>query len=244
MKNQIYKYITKVYKCIMKDINYAQWAEYIYELSSEYVEKDAKVLELAAGNGNLINHLQKYFDKKIIATDLSLNMLRENEKKSNTLMVCCNMNELPFNDKFDLIYSAFDSVNYLLEEEKIIKLFNSVKEILNPEGVFTFDAALEKNSIKYVKSMNREGHCDGIHYKQTSEYDKKTRLHRNYFEIKNSDGEIFTEEHIEKIYPIEYWLNIASKCGFYIMEALEAFSFDDVSKRSERLQLVLKIDKE
>jgi len=244
MSNQIYKYISKVYKCIMKDINYPQWAEYLYEISTEYVEKDAKVLELAAGNGNLINHLQKYFQKKIIATDLSLNMLRENDKKANTLMVCCDMNELPFKQKFDLIYSAFDSVNYLLQEEKVIKLLNNVKEILNPEGVFTFDAALEKNSIKYVKSMNREGICEGIQYKQISEYDKKTRLHRNYFEIKSFEGKLYTEEHIEKIYPIEFWLNVATKCGFYVMEALEAFSFDDVSKNSERLQLVLKIDKE
>lgn len=226
----------------MRDINYAEWAEYLKEIFDEYVDDSARVLELAAGNGSLARCLQKYYKPIIITTDISLDMLKDCQY--DLQLLCCDMTKLPFKNKFDTIFSAFDSVNYLTSEEQIKSLFIEVKRVLSEEGVFTFDVSLEKNSLKNEKYLNRRGKFEDYYFIQRSNYNRQERIHYNKFELTLNTGQTIEELHAQKIYPVELFYDIAKDTGFYVMEALDAFSFEDVNKKSERAQFVLKIDKE
>ena len=149
------------------------------------------------------------------------------------------MTNIPFKIKFDLIYSTFDSVNYLTSRKKLLDLFKQVSELLSPDGVFTFDASLEKNSMTHIKEPLRKGIFNGIHFEQTSEYNKISRVHKNVFMIKDNDG-IHTEVHRQKIFPFETYFELMDLAGLYVKRCYNSFSYDEGNADSERVQFILK----
>ncbi len=236
-QNKIYNEVASIYDYLMRSVDYKYWSDYIYSITKKHIKPGSNVLELAAGNCNF----SKYFIKrypKLIVTDISLSMLRHKIQK-NIPKICCNMVELPFNIKFDLIYSTFDSVNYILTEKELVKYFNIINLYLTDKGICTFDVSLEKNSYKHLRYSHRKGVYQKVHFEQQSEYNEKTRIHKNSFEIKK-DGTIFKEIHKQKIYPFETYFNLLDLTGFYVVNCYEAFTFDDGKSTSDRVQFVIK----
>ncbi len=238
-KIKSYESLPIIYEHIMRLVHYDEWAEYIYGLSKDFVKKNPKVLELGAGNCKLANHLKNKFPN-IIATDLSKNMLITDAVENKLPKVCADMTKLPFKSKFDLIFSTFDSVNYLTSTKKLNMLFSEVKELLNDDGVFTFDISLEKNSYKHSRIANRTGTVNGVRYEQTSNYNSANRIHKNIFKLKYLNGKTVTEIHKQKIYQFEEYFKQLDLAGMYVVKCYNAFTFSDGNSRSARLQFITK----
>lgn len=231
-----YKHIAELYAHLMKFISYDEWAEY-YMILAEEVPISTKVLELAAGNCKMAAYLKvKYPD--MIASDLSIDMLKQCSQ-DDLLKVCCDMRDLPFKAKFGLIISAFDSVNYLMSKAALNDLFKGIKNLLTDDGIFTFDISLERNSLKNIKYLNRKGSLQGMKYIQKSEYDKKNRIHTNRFTLMFKDGSVVEEVHRQKIYPVEVYFEILEDNGLYVKQCYEAFTLDNVNRRSDRAQFIV-----
>ncbi len=237
MKNDPYKVVSLIYDHLMRSITYHDWARYISDLQSFYIAKAETYLEIAAGSGKLAFYLAKIFPN-LVLLDLSKSMvalLDENSKR-----VCADMTMLPFKSKFDFIYSTFDSINYLTSKEELQKYFNEISKIMSDDGVFTFDASLENNSIKNVKRLNRKGKTDRLLYKQISKYDIDKKVHKNRFKVKLENGEIIEEVHTQKIYDFELYFEIAENSGLYVVDCFDSFTFEDANSESERIQFIMK----
>lgn len=231
-----YTDVSNIYEHIMRKVRYDYWADYIYAIAGDYIGEESKVLELASGNCNLARFLSAYYPK-LIATDLSLTMLTKNSKTS-LKKVCCDMTMIPFKSNFDLIVSAFDSINYLITEKKLSALFNEVCRILSNYGIFTFDVSLEKNSYRHVKDPVRNGSYKGIKYRQETDYDSIRNIHRNVFYITYPNGNVFKEVHIQKIYSFETYFDLIDSAGLTVKACYEAFTFKDGSANSPRVQFI------
>ncbi len=237
MQNDPYKIVAKIYDHLMKTIGYHEWGRYIADLK-EFYSKDAKLfLEIAAGSGKLAFYLQKLFPN-LILLDISPSMLSLID--TDYKRVCADMTQLPFKEKFDFIYSTFDSINYLMNEELLQKYFEEVNLVLSNNGVFTFDASLINNSIKNEKHLNRKGKFQNILYIQHSKYNHDTKIHSNKFSVKFESGEIFEEVHLQKIYNFELYFELADNAGLKVVDCFEAFTFEDANRDSERIQFVMK----
>lgn len=221
----------------MRYVKYDKWADYIYSLSKDDIIKNSKVLELAGGNGNLSTYLKKYFNN-ILVSDKSFPML--NQSENEIPKVCCDMLSLPFKEKFDLIFSTFDSINYLTSQKALSKLFSEINCILAPGGIFTFDASLEKNSLKHVRIPVRRGTYEGIKYVQRTDYNFKNRIHRNIFRIQLKDGSIYKEIHKQKIYSFDTYFKLLEKAKMRVEECYDAFTFNDANPQMERVQFLVR----
>jgi SAM-dependent methyltransferase len=221
----------------MRQINYQDWADYIWDIRELYSLNPANVLELGGGASYIANCLFNNVEQYIVS-DYSYDMLMQDENKFID-KVCCDMKALPFSIKFDYIFSTFDSVNYITDEDSLLKLFNEVSQVISDNGIFTFDVSLEKNSYKNVKRLNRKGKFKGIKYIQRSRYNTGTKIHVNEFKIFVDDKEII-EIHRQKIYPIEKFFELIEECGLFVADCFESFSFDDAGADSERVQFVVK----
>ena len=143
-----YDKLSEVYNGLMKRVDYYNWSNYILEIAEENIENGANILELASGNCKMAEIISKKY-KNYIATDISRSMLKSaNENKINK--ICCSMTDLPLKTKFQFIFSAFDSVNYILSKKLVLKFFNEIYLRLSDKGIFTFDASLENNSLKFL----------------------------------------------------------------------------------------------
>lgn len=233
-----YKYVVDIYDQLMEKVDYKFWSKYIYKLSSLYVSKNSSVLEVAAGNCRLAEYLSDTL-KNYIASDISISMLKNNESQSFQ-KVCCDMTMLPFKSGFDLVICAFDSINYLTNKKLIQKFFTEVKNILNEDGIFLFDAALEKNSFKHQKYASKKGSLNGVTFSRQSIYLQQSRIHKNIFEISYPNGKKIIEVHKQKIYPLEFYFEALEKSGIYAIECFNAFTFRDCKPSDLRAQFVVK----
>jgi len=233
-----YEKLSLIYSYLMRNISYKLWAQYLATVLNGLVLSTGKVLELGAGNCSFANYFSNFYSH-IFATDLSKNMLAS-DSKNIVPKIACDMTLLPFKTKFDLIYSTFDSVNYLMSKKKLFALFKQVKELLNEDGVFTFDASLEKNSIIHSKKPERRGKYKGVNFIQISHYNRNSRIHYNYFELRMKNGIIFSESHKQKIFPFNVYFELIEKAGMYVLKCYEAFSFKNGSPYSKRVQFIIK----
>ncbi|MBI9072807.1 MAG: class I SAM-dependent methyltransferase [Melioribacteraceae bacterium] len=238
MDDNQYTHIAEIYSHLMSSIDYSEWADYIYDIGLDFVEGDKKVLELGSGTCELSVEVLKYFNNTV-ASDISKQML-DNAMLKRLSRVCCDMTLLPFKKKFNYVFCAFDSVNYLLESEQIIKMYDQVASVLTDDGIFTFDVSLENNSFNNTKFLNREGDYKGIKYKQVSIYNEETRIHENHFEIVLRDGKKVEELHKQRIYPFFSFFELAEYSDLYVLDCFDSFSFEHASEESERAQFVMR----
>ncbi|AFH49320.1 SAM-dependent methyltransferase [Ignavibacterium album JCM 16511] len=222
----------------MEKVDYKFWAKYLKRLSSLYVGNNSIVLEVAAGNCNLAKYLSDSF-RFYVASDISISMLKKN-KSQNLQKVCCDMTMLPFKNKFDLIICAFDSINYLTNRKSVTRFFLEINNILSEQGIFLFDAALERNSYKHQKHAVKKGKQKGVLFNRQSLYLHKSRIHKNIFEIIYPDGNKMKEIHRQKIYPLEFYFELLDKCGLYAVECFNAFTFRNCKSNDLRAQFVVK----
>jgi SAM-dependent methyltransferase len=237
-KAKVYEKVSLIYAELMKEVNYPEWGKYIQNISSEFVRKGSKVLELGAGNCKIANLLSKNYPG-IIATDISLPMLKS-DTKNIVVKICCDMISLPFNTKFDLIYSTFDSVNYLMSKNKLLTLFNQVNHLLNDDGIFTFDVSLEQNSIKILQDNTVEGSTGSYSFKRVSNFYKGRKVHKNIFYITGADNNVVKEVHEQKIFDFKTYFDLILKAGLYVVDCFETFTFKIGSAGSDRIQFILK----
>jgi ubiquinone/menaquinone biosynthesis C-methylase UbiE len=233
-----YSALAAIYSHLMKSIDYGNWADYLFNLSKDVSRECADVLEIACGTGIIAGYLSKKY-QRLTVCDKSADMLKQIDNPK-LKPVCCDMSELPFKQKFDFIYSTFDSVNYLLSKEKVVKMLKSVSRILADDGIYAFDVSMEKNSVRYQRYLNRKGKYQKIAFTQKSLYNDKTRIHYNAFEITLPDGTQVQEMHKQKIYTFEDYFRFIDATDFYVHKCYEAFSYKDANENTERIQFLLK----
>lgn len=221
----------------MRSIDYKIWADYIFEISKELKNKKPLTLELAGGTGAIAKLLNTKL--KIISTDISFSMLSK-DKNGIITKVCCDMMNIPFKNRYDFIFSTFDSVNYLNTKEKFLRYLQSVSGCISDNGLLAFDVSLENNSIKFEKYLNRRGKVNGITYQQRSFYNHATRIHYNHFTLVDDNGRTSEEIHKQKIYRFEEYFDFIDRSDFYVHNCFKAFTFKNADSGTERAQFILK----
>ena len=265
---EAYTDFASVYDIFMDDTPYEEWASYIMDLLEEYgvakgdlqeaesarqkalaVERNV-VVDLGCGTGTLTELLA---DRgcDMIGIDASqemLNIALEKRERSGKeiLYLCQDMRELELYGTAGAVISVCDSLNYLLEEEEMLRVFRLVNNYLYPGGVFLFDF----NTVyKYetvigdsVIAENRED-CSFIwenYYDaegQINEYDLTI-----FARTDNQDGEDifrrFTETHYQRGYTLEVMRGMVEKAGMEFVRAEDADTRGEVREESERIYVI------
>jgi SAM-dependent methyltransferase len=232
-----YDKLALIYNGVMEHVDYEQWARYIKIIAENYIDRNAQILELAAGNCNLANLLIKEFPN-IIVSDISLPMLKSSTSTLFPKFVC-DMKLLPFKNQFSFIYSTFDSINYLLSKKAILQLFNQIKIALKQDGIFTFDVSMENNSLG-DKEFSDGGNISCYTFTRKSKYYKGKKLHQNIFYISDGNGLSVKEVHYQKIYEFDTYFYLAEKAGLAVLKCYDGFTFESGNRDSSRLQFIIK----
>ncbi len=237
MPVKTYSAIADIYPHMMRSIDYKEWAKYILDISKELKKKNISALELAGGTGAVAKLLRTKM--KIVSTDISSAMLFKDDCAA-VPKICCDMMRLPFKNRYDFIFSTFDSVNYLNTKEKFLLYLQSVSGCISNDGLLAFDVSLENNSKKFEKYLNRRGKVNGITFQQRSLYNPKSRIHYNHFTLTDSEGQKVEEIHKQKIYRFEEYFDFIDRSDFYVHKCLKAFTFKNADADTERAQFILK----
>lgn len=144
---EMYSELAPFYDLLMSHVNFKGVTDFYLKLAKLHNWKGRRILDLACGTGNISLELfrQGY---SVTGIDLSQEMLTMAEEKVRSAgfepdFYCQNMINLQVPDSYDLVISAFDSMNYILKEEDLSLVFGRVYEALNPGGFFIFDVHSE-----------------------------------------------------------------------------------------------------
>ena len=219
-----YTGFAEVYDMFMDNVPYDEWAAYLQSLLKKNGAGSGIVLELGCGTGNITRRLRDAgYD--MIGLDISEDMLRIALEKEETkpgeepsiLYLCQDMREFELYGSVAAIVSICDSMNYILEEEDLLKVFRLADNYLDPDGIFIFDMNTEYY-YKYVLGERTicENRDEGsfIWDNYYSEEDCINEFDITIYAKKGELFERFDEVHYQRAYRIPTVKKLLKKAGF------------------------------
>lgn len=237
----MYNRFSDYYDALTFDIDYEKYANNIFNiLKSKQIEK-ANILEIGCGTGNLTYQLASK-DYQITAFDNSVEMLNIAFPKlidfDNVNLIMADMYKFSYKDyQFDAIITLLDVVNYILEEDKLKKLFKDIYSGLKKGGCFIFDLNSKDKLLNVLANNTYVYERDNIFYtwENTQEGDL-IEFNLNFFIEEDGTYERFQEIQVERYYPIESIISILEEVGF---KAITYIDEDTSSEYTEKTQRIL-----
>ena len=241
-----YKDFAMVYDTFMDNAPYDKWLQFLIEKFNKYKVPKELVLDLGCGTGTLTQMLSKKgYD--MIGVDNSDEMLSIAIQKGmndtqNILYLLQDMREFELYGTVRAVISICDSINYLLEEEDIVKTFSLVNNYLDPGGIFIFDF----NTVYKYESVigdatiaeNRDT-CSFIweNYYHTKEHINEYDL-TIFVKEENERYRRFDETHYQHGYTVSEMEEFLHKSGLVLLETLDSDTYGPVSESSERVYMI------
>jgi ubiquinone/menaquinone biosynthesis C-methylase UbiE len=127
--------------------NYKSSEDYRMQTVKKYLHQESKVLDMGCGTGDNTAQIRKLV-KEVWGVDFCTEMIDEAYERydhGNVHFAVANLKKLPFlNETFDVVY-CFSTLYYIKDKQKV---FQEVKRVLKPGGVFIFDYG-NKHSINH-----------------------------------------------------------------------------------------------
>lgn len=215
-----YEFLAGSYDALTTDVGYDRWADYIEGHFARLKKPVRTVLDLACGTGSLTRELAGR-GYELVGVDLSEDMLSIAEEKCRDLPVrprffCQSMDALRLPGRVDACVCCLDSVNYVLKPQKLQKAFRRVHEVLEPGGLFLFDA----DTPEKLESMDGQVFLDedeDTFCVWRGEYSQKRRVCAFWMDIFRREGKLWQrggELHEEYAYTMDELEEYLREAGF------------------------------
>jgi len=250
---QPYSGFASVYDMFMDNVPYDEWTDYVQQLLNKYNINNGLLLELGCGTGSMARRMSgKGFD--MIGIDYSEEMLsiareKSMESEDRILYLCQDMREFELFGTVAAVISVCDSMNYILTEEELLKVFRLVNNYLDPQGIFVFDLdtqyAYEEILGDNTIAENRE---EGSFIWENTYYEDEmmNEVSLTLF-IPQEDSALFEkqeETHYRRAYPLDTVKRLIEEAGMEFVAAYEALTEKKPKKNSERVYIIAREKKQ
>lgn len=244
---EAYTSFAQVYDLFMDNVPYREWSEYIIEKLRELGVNAGCVADIGCGTGKLTQLLSDAgYD--MIGIDSSMEMLdiamqQENE---NILYLMQDMRTFETGESVSAVISACDSVNYILEEEDLCKVFERVYSNLEDNGVFIFDMNTPYKYEKLLADNTFAETRDEGSFIWENYYDEKEKINEYYltlFICEDEQGQLyrkFEEIHYQRCYELDVIKKLLAQNGLQLIAVYDAYTDKKPSKDSDRVIFIAK----
>lgn len=249
-ENNTYTDFAGVYDNFMDDIPYEAWSSFVKNLLEVYevVPGKNRIAELGCGTGTMTEiFLEEGYE--IEASDLSGEMVELAKKKcrkyaGKVTFDKADMRDFKLKEPVKGIISLCDSVNYLVEDGDLERLFAAVKSNLVDGGVFIFDLKtkwLYENAMADNTFAETRNDCA---YIWDNYYDDETRINEYALTLflQNKDGSYLRAEeiHLQKAYEPKDIKAAAKAAGVKVEAIYGEEPFEKLLKEDERMFVVIR----
>ena len=240
--NNFYDALAMYYDTMQSDMDPEAWADFISMLIGRHSGiKTESITDLGCGTGSVTIALAEK-GYSMTGLDSAEEMLAQATAKDGAEKVLWSAQDITAFDiggKSDCFISTLDTVDHIMDEGALGRLFANVGECLEEGGVFIFDA-ITMHHLEDTLS-------DNVFYE---DYDDFTLLWLNSFdpETKVNTAELtlfaLTEEGLyerfdgeltEKYYPSEFFCGIAGKAGMELLATYGELEDGVPSEDEERI---------
>lgn len=248
---EAYTEFARVYDQFMDDVPYEAWRDFLVQILHQEGILDGLVCELGCGTGRMTRMLAEsgYDMIGIDASEEMLSIAREHECSNTTgkhgcsiLYLFQDMREFELYGTVRAVVSVCDSMNYLLEEEDLLRVFRLVNNYLDPGGILLFDL----NTVyKFRERMGEQTFCE--HHKDSSliwdnyyDADEKINEYELTLFIHEKEGlyRKYQETHYERGYELNEVIHLLEQSGMEYIMACDANDHGPVREDSERIYVM------
>ena len=256
---EVYSDFAAVYDELMDNTPYEQWCGRLDALIKKYgvsapgrdsgaildSEKNL-VLDLGCGTGTLAELMYKRgYD--MIGVDLSDSMLdiamkKREESGSEILYLMQDMRELELYSTVGTVYCVCDSLNYILEEDELLRVFLLVNNYLFPGGIFIFDFNTDYKYREIIGDATIAENRDDCSFIWENYYDPGQKINEFdltvFVRLEDDCFRKFTETHFQRGYTLEQIISLVDRAGMTLVEVMDADTGESVTAESERVYIV------
>jgi len=201
-------------------------AHYVLESVNEYREQAKKILEIGCGIGEVLVNLPDGY--AVYGLDVERDYIEVCRRRiPRGKFFVSSMHNFKIDEKFDVIFSANDAVNFLKDFAQWKSTFKTVNEHLNREGLFIFDVYTPKmlrDTLRWLAKYNRSTSSvkefpKGYYYDREIVKDNTLTWDSRIFEkLPNGLYQLHKYKFKETIYPVAKMKSALSEY-FEIVEA-------------------------
>ncbi|MGC9604417.1 class I SAM-dependent DNA methyltransferase [Staphylococcus warneri] len=232
-----YEEMSLVYDQLTQDQPYHLW----FDIVQYYAHNHPNILDIGCGTGTLTCMLNEL--GHINGMDISADMLAIASQKSNQInWIEGDMTRFKLDYQFDIITIFCDSLNYLPTIEDVENTFIHVHSHLNKGGLLIFDVhTVEKmNTLFNNQSYIDETEHVYLGWDAIKGDEPLSVYHQMSFFIEHEDGlyQRFDEEHYQRTFEKDVYLNLLEQCGFNVIKTFTDFDMNNESEQADRLFFV------
>lgn len=236
----MYNEFAYIYDKLTFDIDYQKYSEVIKKELNKLNIKPESILELGIGSGNMT---QFFYDSSVDYTgvDLSQEMLEICADKFPRInLINEDLCELELEQDYDFIFSTLDTINYILDPDKLQNLFFKINKIC--KGVFMFDVNTPYKLIDIMGNNHFVYEYEDIFYTWVNQYYEEDNLIDFYidFFVKNKydSYERIQETQTEKVYSLDTLRFMLYNCGFTDVKLIDFDTGKSVNEITQRALFV------
>ena len=239
---EAYSSFAEVYDMFMDNVPYEEWSVYMHEILKEYGIEDGLVLDLGCGTGKMTRLLRDQgYD--MIGIDLSEEMLgiARDQDAEGILYLQQDMREFELYGTVRAVISACDCMNYILEEEELLEVFQLVNNYLDPGGIFLFDMNTRYKYEEVIADQTICEHRENASFVWDNIFDEDTGINEYgltlFIEHPEDKGLFyrFQEYHYQKAYDIDTIVDLLGQAGMEVLAVYGEGTFADPEEDCERV---------
>ncbi|MGM9551551.1 MAG: class I SAM-dependent DNA methyltransferase [Clostridia bacterium] len=243
----MYQDFAYLYDALQEDVPYSLFADYYEKIMEKFNNEKGLCLDLGCGTGNMTMELShRGFD--MIGVDSSVDMLevareKAQEAEKDILYLNQDMTEFELYGTVSTAISSLDCINYVTDEEALLKVFKLVNNYLDPEGLFIFDINSEYKLEHILGNNTYVSDDEDIFYSWQNSYDKEKKIctfDLTFFQRDEDMYYRFDETHYERAYSVEEITNLIKESGMEVVGVYDNLSFNPPTDKSERIFFVAK----
>jgi SAM-dependent methyltransferase len=230
--------VAPYYDELMKPVPYRMWTGYYLLLLAHQDMHPRKVLDVCCGTGTMCEMLTgEGFE--LTGFDLSAEMIQVAKKKAQKAHLdiryeCMDAAEFELGETYDAAFSFFDSLNNILEPERLQMAMHQVAKHLRPGGSFIFDvntAYAFETQLFDQKNLRPNAK---LRYDWRGDYDPESRIITVNMQFWRGD-EAFNEVHRQRAYTDVEIREMLANAGFEEVRAYHSYTLNPPRFKSDRV---------
>ena len=237
-----YDALAMYYDTMQSDMDAGAWADFISILIERHSQiRTETITDLGCGTGSVTVALAEK-GYSMTGLDSAEEMLAQATSKPNAEKVLWSAQDITAFDiggKSDCFISTLDTVDHIMDEGALERLFANVGDCLEEGGVFIFDAITMHHLEDTLSDNIFYEDYDDFTLLWVNEFNKKTKVNTaglTLFAL-TEEGlyERFDGELVEKYYPSEFFEAIAGKAGMELLATYGELKDEKPSMDEERI---------
>lgn len=248
-----YSVLAQIYDEVMSHVDYDRWFNFAAGIIADHGLKldimsgfRPLVLECACGTGRMAKMFAMH-GFRVDAFDRSREMIeiaqtgKKLEENNPHFYVTDFLNINP-EQEYDGALCLYDSINYLLNPNDVVKFLKIINNCLKPDAPFLFDICTELNSKTFFSDRLEIDVIKNFQVERRMRYIKRNQIQENEFTIFHltDHNTKVVEVHRQKIYSVAKIRELISKAGLTIVEEVDEYSRKPASSRSLRVHFLCK----